>query len=35
MRNYELKHEELSEEELQQIHNDIIGKMKALAEAQQ
>ncbi|HHF3622165.1 TPA: hypothetical protein ACPOHI_001491, partial [Haemophilus influenzae] len=35
MRKYELKHEELSEEELQQIHNDIIRKMKALAEAQQ
>ncbi|WP_204704454.1 hypothetical protein, partial [Haemophilus influenzae] len=33
MRKYELKHEELSEEELQQIHNDIIRKMKALAEA--
>ncbi|MFC0942910.1 hypothetical protein ACFGZE_04135 [Pasteurella multocida] len=29
MRKYELKHEELSEEELQQIHNDIIRKMKA------
>ncbi|HHF3824016.1 hypothetical protein MY776_00010 [Haemophilus influenzae] len=35
MRKYELKHEELSEEELQQIHNGIIRKMKALAEAQQ
>ncbi|HHT7762525.1 hypothetical protein [Pasteurella multocida] len=35
MRKYELKHEELSEEELQQIHNDIIRKMKALAEVQQ
>lgn len=35
MRKYELKHEELSEEELQQIHNDIINKMKLLAEAQQ
>lgn len=34
MRKYELKHEELSEEELQQIHNDIIRKMKALAEVQ-
>ena len=33
MRKYELKHEELSEEELQQIHNDVIRKMKALAEA--
>ncbi|MGY4677819.1 hypothetical protein ACWIT3_08865 [Pasteurella sp. P03HT] len=35
MRKYELKHEELSEEELKRIHDDIIGKMKALAEAQQ
>lgn len=35
MRKYELKHEELSEEELQQIHNDIIRKMKALTEVQQ
>lgn len=35
MRKYELKHEELSEEELQQIHDDIIRKMKALAEVQQ
>ncbi|MBF6986111.1 hypothetical protein [Pasteurella multocida] len=35
MRKYELKHEELSEEELQQIHNDIIRKIKALAEVQQ
>ncbi|HHE9946386.1 hypothetical protein [Haemophilus influenzae] len=35
MRKYELKHEELSEEKLQQIHNDIIRKMKALAEVQQ
>ncbi|HHE3720279.1 hypothetical protein CBE90_00790 [Pasteurella multocida] len=35
MRKYELKNDELSEEELQQIHDDIIGKMKALAEAQQ
>ncbi|HDR1925660.1 TPA: hypothetical protein QB638_002069 [Pasteurella multocida] len=35
MRKYELKHEELNEEELQQIHDDIIGKMQALAEVQQ
>lgn len=35
MRKYELKHEELSEEELQQIHNNIISNMQALAEAQQ
>ncbi|ABQ99890.1 hypothetical protein [Haemophilus influenzae] len=35
MRKYELKHEELSEEKLQQIHNDIIRKMKALTEVQQ
>ncbi|HHF3392883.1 TPA: hypothetical protein ACPKA7_001065 [Haemophilus influenzae] len=35
MRKYELKHEALSDEELQRIHDDIIGKMKALAEAQQ
>lgn len=35
MRKYELKHEELSDEELQRIHDDIIGKMQALAEAQQ
>ncbi|WP_112072450.1 hypothetical protein [Haemophilus influenzae] len=35
MRKYELKHEELSDEELQRIHDDIIGKMQTLAEAQQ
>ncbi|CBY80665.1 hypothetical protein AO053_02580 [Haemophilus influenzae biotype aegyptius] len=35
MRKYELKHEALSDEELQRIHDDIIGKMQALAEAQQ
>lgn len=35
MRKYELKHEALSDEELQRIHDDIIGKMKTLAEAQQ
>ncbi|HDR1123416.1 TPA: hypothetical protein QB326_001508 [Pasteurella multocida] len=35
MRKYELKHEELSEEELRQIHNNIISNMQALAEAQQ
>lgn len=35
MRKYELKHEELNEEELKRIHDDIIGKMKTLAEAQQ
>ncbi len=33
MRKYELKHEELNEEELKRIHDDIIGKMKTLAEA--
>ncbi len=35
MRKYELKHEALSDEELQRIHDDIIGKMQTLAEAQQ
>ncbi|HHF4038927.1 TPA: hypothetical protein ACPOV6_000063 [Haemophilus influenzae] len=35
MRKYELKHEVLSDEELQRIHDDIIGKMQTLAEAQQ
>ncbi|HHF5826007.1 TPA: hypothetical protein ACPPH8_001317 [Haemophilus influenzae] len=35
MRKYELKHEALSDEELKNIHDDIIGKMQALAEAQQ
>ncbi|HHF2089344.1 TPA: hypothetical protein ACPJK3_001914, partial [Haemophilus influenzae] len=31
MRKYELKHEALSDEELQRIHDDIIGKMQTLA----
>lgn len=35
MRKYELKHEALSDEELKNIHDDIIGKMQALAESQQ
>ncbi|HHE3608587.1 TPA: hypothetical protein ACPDS2_002192 [Pasteurella multocida] len=35
MRKYELKHEELSDEELQNIHDDIVSKMRQLAEAQQ
>lgn len=35
MRKYELKHEALSDEELKNIHDDIIGKMQTLAEAQQ
>ncbi len=35
MRKYELKHEALSDEELQRIHDDIIGKMQTLAEVQQ
>lgn len=35
MRKYELKHDELSDEELQNIHDDIISKMRQLAEAQQ
>ena len=35
MRKYELKHEALSDEELQRIHDDIVGKMQTLAEAQQ
>ncbi len=35
MRKYELKHEELSEEELQRTHDDIVGKMQTLAEVQQ
>ncbi|MCK9038631.1 hypothetical protein MYU46_03205 [Haemophilus influenzae] len=35
MRKYELKHEALSDEELKNIHDDIIGKMRQLAEAQQ
>ncbi|VEI57717.1 Uncharacterised protein [Pasteurella multocida] len=35
MRKYELKHEELNEEELKRIHDDIISKMKTLAEVQQ
>ncbi|HHF3795933.1 TPA: hypothetical protein ACPOJY_001390 [Haemophilus influenzae] len=35
MRKYELKNEALSDEELQRIHDDIIGKMQTLAEAQQ
>ncbi|OBX79839.1 hypothetical protein [Haemophilus aegyptius] len=35
MRKYELKHEALSDEERQNIHDDIIGKMQTLAEAQQ
>ncbi|HHF4883978.1 TPA: hypothetical protein ACPO2I_001317 [Haemophilus influenzae] len=35
MRKHELKHEALSDEELQRIHDDIIGKMQTLAEAQQ
>lgn len=35
MRKYELKREELSAEELQRIHDDIIGKMKTLAETQE
>ena len=35
MRKYELKHEALSDEELKNIHDDIIGKMQTLAESQQ
>lgn len=35
MRKYELKHEELADEELQRIHDDIISKMQTLAEVQQ
>ncbi|MCK8908656.1 hypothetical protein MY816_02830 [Haemophilus influenzae] len=35
MRKYELKHEALSDEELQNIHDDIVSKMRQLAEAQQ
>ena len=35
MRKYELKLEALSDEELKNIHDDIIGKMQTLAEAQQ
>ncbi|WP_241951919.1 hypothetical protein [Pasteurella multocida] len=35
MRKYELKHEELSNEELQRIHDDIISTMQQLAEVQQ
>ncbi|AKD38162.1 hypothetical protein I926_04180 [Pasteurella multocida subsp. multocida OH4807] len=35
MRKYELRHDELSDEELQNIHDDIISKMRQLAEAQQ
>ncbi|MFY1005738.1 hypothetical protein ACOB9N_02235 [Pasteurella multocida] len=35
MRKYELKHEELSDEDLRRIHDDIISKMQALAEVQQ
>ncbi|MCK9031549.1 hypothetical protein MY930_04005 [Haemophilus influenzae] len=35
MRKYELKHEALSDEELQRIHDDIVSKMQTLAEAQQ
>lgn len=35
MRKYELKHEELSDEELKNIHDDIVSKMRQLAEAQQ
>ncbi|WP_416365194.1 hypothetical protein [Pasteurella multocida] len=35
MRKYELKHEELTDEELQGIHDDIISKMQTLAEVQQ
>ncbi|WP_101774977.1 hypothetical protein [Pasteurella oralis] len=35
MRKYELKHEELTDEELQRIHDDIILKMQKIAEAQQ
>ncbi|MDY0487297.1 hypothetical protein NMU88_12485, partial [Pasteurella multocida] len=32
MRKYELKHDELSDEDLQSIHDDIISKMQELAE---
>ncbi|CKH07173.1 hypothetical protein [Haemophilus influenzae] len=35
MRKYELKHEALSDEELKNIHDDIVSKMRQLAEAQQ
>lgn len=35
MRKYELKREELSDEELKRIHDDIVSKMRQLAEAQQ
>ncbi|HDR0997445.1 TPA: hypothetical protein R4323_002040 [Pasteurella multocida] len=35
MRKYELKHEELSDEDLRRIHDDIISKMQTLAEVQQ
>lgn len=35
MRKYELKREELSAEELKNIHDDIVSKMRQLAEAQQ
>lgn len=35
MRKYELKREEVSDEELKRIHDDIVSKMRQLAEAQQ
>ena len=35
MRKYELKNEALSDEELKNIHDDIVSKMRQLAEAQQ
>lgn len=35
MRKYELKHEALSDEKLKNIHEDIVSKMRQLAEAQQ
>ena len=35
MRKYELKHEALSDEKLKNIHDDIVSKMRQLAEAQQ